>query len=205
MPVSTAWRKRFSHRGTDLSCDGLRPPQPNPERKADIERNKRSARETHSAKEARRHERTGTLKQTSAHTSTHARTHASASGVSWTASLRGATLISFRPLCAERARAVPDCSGWPGISVPRRHSRWPAAGHGPPGSTQPGWGSKVAGERPPGQRRSKQNSPLRLNELWLCEKAALEAPRKLLELVDESGAGLGRRNLPRPLCAEPDR
>ena len=49
-----------------------------------------------------------------------------------------------------------------------------------------------------GQRRSKQQSPFRRNELWLCEEAVPEEPRKRLELVDEAGAGLCRRNLPCP-------
>ena len=49
-----------------------------------------------------------------------------------------------------------------------------------------------------GQRRSKQDAPFRRNELWLCEEAVPEEPREPLEPVDQSGASLGRRNLPRP-------
>ena len=52
-----------------------------------------------------------------------------------------------------------------------------------------------------GERRSEQQSPFRRNELWLCEEAVPEAPRKLLELVDEAGAGPCRRNLPCPCRA----
>jgi hypothetical protein len=52
-----------------------------------------------------------------------------------------------------------------------------------------------------GQRRSEEQSPFRCSELWLCEEAVPEAPRKLLELVEEAGAGPCRRNLPRPCGA----
>ena len=55
-----------------------------------------------------------------------------------------------------------------------------------------------------GQRRSKQQSPFRRNELWLCEEAVPEEPREPLEPVDQSGASLGRRNLPRPSRLKPD-
>ncbi len=52
-----------------------------------------------------------------------------------------------------------------------------------------------------GQRRSKQDAPFRRNELWLCEEAVPEEPRKRLDLVDEAGAGACRRNLPCPCRA----